>query len=496
MLKQSQSLKLLQKISPQQIQLIKLLQVPTAALEQRVKEELERNPALEDTQMGFGEESAPEPYSDLDTPASPPADMPAEQSSADVNIEDYLTRDNDYDQRTRLASNEDDEDDYETPIVQLFTLYDQLQEQLSLLSLDEKSLTIAENIIGNIDEEGYFRGRNGTDPVKALVSYLAFRLNMRVTAEEVEQVLHEIQRFDPPGVGARDLQECLVLQLRRKEPTHHVLMAITVIEKYFDELSKKHFSKIRSKLGVSEEELKEVYTIITRLNPKPGDSQTVIKHEHIIPDFSMTTEHGRLHIRLNGRNAPDLKVSRNYINMFQEYKRLDRKRKDPKIRETLEFLKQRLEAAQWFIDAIRQRQITLLKTMESIADMQQEFFLSGGDEKKLRPMILKDIAEQVGMDISTVSRVANSKYVETEFGIYPLKFFFTEGIETEDGLVSNREVKKALEEIIQGESKRRPLSDDKIADMLKKKGYNIARRTVAKYREQLGVPVARMRKDM
>ncbi|MEM9985107.1 MAG: RNA polymerase factor sigma-54, partial [Bacteroidota bacterium] len=279
--------------------------------------------------------------------------------------------------------------------------------------------------------------------------------------------------------------------------SEEVKLATVIIDRYFEEFTKKHFSKLRSRLGIGDDQLKEVYDIIVHLNPKPGESQSVIKHEYIIPDFILAVENGKIIIRLNNRNAPDLKVSRNYLNMYSEYKQLNKGRKNPQVKETLDFVKQRIEAAQWFIDAIRQRQFTLLNTMETIAAKQEAFFLSGGDERKLRPMILKDIAEEISMDISTVSRVANSKYVQTDFGIYALKFFFTEGIETEDGeMVSNREVKSALQEIIDGESKRKPLSDDKIAAMLKDRGYNIARRTVAKYREQLGVPVARLRKEM
>ena len=494
MLKQSQQLKMLQKISPQQIQFIKLLQVPTSTLEQRIKEELEKNPALEDLQMSYSEGPSNE-YEDLD---KKDGDIKEDfgDSPADLNIEDMLAHDS-YDYRTHLPTGGDfDEEDYETPIVQMKTLYDQLEEQLSLFNLTERELLIGSHIIGNIDEDGYLRGRGAMDPIKAIVNYMAFRQHVQITVEEVEKILELIQRFDPPGVGARSLQECLVLQLKRKPKSAVVDLAIKIIERYFDEFSKKHFAKLKARLGVSEEELSEVYQMIIRLNPKPGESQTVIKHEYIIPDFILSTENNIIHIRLNSRNAPDLKVSRSYLNMYQEYKGIEKKAKTTSVKETLDFVKQRIEAAQWFIDAIQQRQYTLLNTMQAIADKQEAFFLSGGDEKKLRPMILKDIAEEIKMDISTVSRVANSKFVQTDFGIYPLKFFFTEGIETEDGFVSNREVKKCLEEIIGGESKRRPLSDDKIAAMLKDKGYNIARRTVAKYREQLGVPVARLRKEV
>ncbi len=497
MLKQSQQLKLLQKISPQQIQFIKLLQVPTASLEQRIKEELEKNPALEDLQMGFGEEKPKNEYEDLDRKDDEPSKEEMAEAQSDFNIDDYLASDG-YDYRTRLPTGgDDDEDEYEAPIVQMKTLHDQLSEQLDLLDLTEHQRLVGQHVIGNIDEDGYLRGRKQVDPIKTIVNYMAFTQNISTTFEEVEAMLKRIQRFDPAGVGARDLRECLLLQLKRKKPSEEVKLATVIIDRYFEEFTKKHFSKLRSRLGIGDDQLKEVYDIIVHLNPKPGESQSVIKHEYIIPDFILAVENGKIIIRLNNRNAPDLKVSRNYLNMYSEYKQLHKGRKNPQVKETLDFVKQRIEAAQWFIDAIRQRQFTLLNTMETIAAKQEAFFLSGGDERKLRPMILKDIAEEISMDISTVSRVANSKYVQTDFGIYALKFFFTEGIETEDGeMVSNREVKSALQEIIDGESKRKPLSDDKIAAMLKERGYNIARRTVAKYREQLGVPVARLRKEM
>ena len=416
----------------------------------------------------------------------------AEELSQDLSIDDYLANDG-YDYRTRLPQNSEDEDDeYEAPIVQAKSLYDLLAEQLNLIYLEEEEFTIGEHLIGSIDEDGYLRR-----PIKAIVHDMAFRYNLSISPEEIEKVLVKIQRFDPPGIGARDLQECLLLQLRRLEQTEFVEIAIEIIDRYFEEFKKKHFTKLKSRLGIDEDTLKDVYLLITRLNPKPGESQSVVKHEYIIPDFILTTRGQQVVIRLNGMNAPELKISRNYVNMYQQFRGMSRdKRKTPAVKETFDFVKKSIEAAQWFIDAIKQRQFTLLHTMEAIAEKQRDFFLSGGDEKRLRPMILKDIAEEIQMDISTVSRVANSKYVQTDFGIYPLKFFFTEGIETEDGMVSNREVKKALEEIIGGESKRKPLSDDKIAVLLKDKGYNIARRTVAKYREQLGVPVARLRKEV
>ncbi len=489
MLKQNQQLRLIQKISPQQIQFIKLLQVPTASLDQRIKEEIEQNPALEDDRMAYGEKNKDE-YADLDKKEGEEAPK-EENNGADAELDEYLANEY-FDYKTHLPrKGDEDEDDYEAPIVQTKSLYDNLKEQLSLLKLNDVERQIGEHIIGMIDEDGYLRRS-----VKAIVHDMAFSHHLSTSTDEVSTILYIIQRFDPPGIGARDLRECLLLQLNRKEQTEDIELAKTIVDKYFEEFKKKHFNKLKSRLGIGETRLKNVYDIITKLNPKPGESQTVQKHEYIIPDFILKVENDQINIRLNGMNAPDLKVSRNYINMYSEYKKVSKGERSHQVKEALDFVKSRIEAAQWFIDAIKQRQFTLLNTMQTIAEKQEAFFLSGGDDKKLKPMILKDIADEIQMDISTVSRVANSKYVQTDFGIYPLKFFFTEGIETEDGMVSNREVKSALQEIIDHESKRKPLSDDKIAIMLKDKGYNIARRTVAKYREQLGVPVARLRKEV
>lgn len=508
MLKQNQRLRLLQKISPQQIQFIKLLQIPTATLEQRIKEEIEKNPALEDEERVFnpddsdgnyagGSSSTDNSYSDLDGPEGGNDSHGGDESVA---IEDYIANDS-YDHRTRLPQSTDDEDDYETPIVAGVSLYDSLMDQLILLNLDDDEHELGEQIIGSVDENGYLQR-----PLKTIVQYMAFYRNKRVTEELVEQVLRKIQTLDPAGVGARSLQECLILQLQRKLFTEKhtkqeqgdIDLAIKVIDKHFTEFTKKHFHKIRSRMSLNEEVFSRVFHLITKLNPKPGFFSGGEKTEYIIPDFILSTDNAKVSVRLNSRNAPDLRLSNSYLRMYQQYKKLVKeKRGDKTTREAYDFVKQRLEQAQWFIDAIRQRQYTLLNTMEAIAAKQQEFFLSEGDEKQLRPMILKDIADEIDMDISTVSRVANSKYVQTDFGIYPLKFFFTEGIETEDGeIVSNREVKKTLEEIIGGESPKRPLSDDRLAEILKEKGYNIARRTVAKYREQLGIPVARLRKGV
>jgi RNA polymerase sigma-54 factor len=494
MLHQRQQLRLLQKISPQQIQFIKLLQIPTATLEARIKEEMEVNPALEDSKINLDDDQPtqeeygdPESSQDSDSQGDEQNDR---NDDDDFNISDYLSGDDDF--RTRLPSSNDEEDDYETPIVQLKSLYDGLTEQLGMLSLDDRQFTVASHIIGSIDEDGYLRR-----PIPAMVNDIVFRYNLKTDAQELEELLQRIQRFDPPGIGARDLRECLLLQLERREQTADVKYAHEIIANHFDEFTKKHFKKLKSALGISEEHLAEVYNMITKLNPKPGESQTETKHEIIIPDFALSVENGKIEVKLNGRNAPDLKVSRSYLTMYEEYKNLQKKGKDPKTKEALDFVKNKIESAQWFIDAIKQRQYTLLNTMYAIAEKQQEFFLSEGDEKSLKPMILKDIAEEVEMDISTISRVANSKYVQTDFGIYPLKYFFTEGITTEDGIeVSNREVKRILGELIGAEDKRKPLSDDDLSEQLQQKGYHIARRTVAKYREQLGLPVARLRKEI
>lgn len=495
MLKARQQLRLLQKISPQQIQFIKLLQVPTVNLEARIKEEMETNPALEDgsnpeTDDNMTDEMRAEEQKKDDAEYFE-GENQGDGGGEEFSLDDYLEGDS-YNYKTQLPSQGDDEEEYETPIVQLKSLYDLLLEQLGMTDFDARQMTIAEHLIGSIEEDGYLRR-----PVPAIVNDLTFRYNLQTSAEEVEDVLKKLQRFDPPGIGARDLKECLLLQLARKESSPDVKLAQRIVSEFFDEFTKKHFHKLVSSLGIDEEHLKEVYAIITHLNPKPGESQSDVRHAYIIPDFSLMVEEGKINVKLNGRNAPDLKVSKSYLRLYEQYKKEQKGKPDTKTRETLDFVKNKIENAQWFIDALKQRQYTLLNTMIAIAEKQTDFFTGGGDEKKLKPMILKDIADEIGMDISTVSRVANSKYVQTESGIYPLKFFFSEGITTDSGEeVSNKEVKKILEELIGAEDKRKPLSDDKLSDILRERGYNIARRTVAKYREQMDIPVARLRKEM
>lgn len=484
MLSQRQQLKLKTVISPQQIQFIKLLQIPTATLEARIKEEMERNPALEDDATPEEYDQNQNEYSDLDKNDD-------QDAGDDFNLNDYLQQDS-FSYKEKLPTPNDEDDDYKAPIVHTKSFIDQLEEQLGMLHLEEKEMTIAHHLIGSIDEDGYIRR-----PMAAVVHDMAFRYNLRISQEEIIAVLQRIQRFDPAGVGARSLQECLALQLERKEQTEDVAIALEIVNKHFDEFTKKHFKKLKSSLHLDDEQLKEVYAEITRLNPKPGGSPATVKHEYIIPDFLLNVENNNIDIKLNRRNAPELRVSGNYIKMYDQYKTQQKQKKTASNKETLDFVKSKIESAQWFIDAIKQRQITLLNTMMAIADQQKAFFLSQGDEKKLRPMILKDIAEIVEMDISTISRVANSKYVQTDWSIYPLKYFFTEGITTESGEeVSNREVKSFLQELVDAESKKKPLSDDKLSELLREKGYNIARRTVAKYREQLNIPVARLRKEV
>ncbi|GGG09079.1 RNA polymerase factor sigma-54 [Pontibacter amylolyticus] len=470
-----------QKLSPQQIQFIKLLQIPTVELEARIKEEMEMNPALEE-----GREEPESEYSDSE---SEDYDSEDDYGKDEVDINDYLN-DDEISGYKMQGDRGGDEEDREMPIAMSSSLNDNLMDQLGFLALDDKQYTIGMQLIGSIDSDGYIRRE-----LSSIANDLAFSQNVMTTEEEIEQVLHMIQTFDPAGIGARDLPECLLLQLERREQDETTRLAERIIKESFDEFTKKHYQKIQSKFNVSEDELKKAIDVIIKLNPKPGGSGAgMARVQYIIPDFILTNENGQLQLSLNSRNAPDLRISRSYADMFDAYDKSDKK--DKKLKETVAFVKQKLDAAKWFIDAIRQRQNTLLRTMESIIKYQHEFFLEG-DESKLRPMILKDIAEDIGMDISTVSRVANSKAVQTEFGIYPLKYFFSEGIATDSGEdASSREVKHILKEIIDKESKRKPLSDEKIEKMLNEKGYNIARRTVAKYREQLNIPVARLRKEL
>ncbi|HTQ63634.1 MAG TPA: RNA polymerase factor sigma-54 [Puia sp.] len=492
-LSQSLQQKLLQKLSPQQIQLMKLLQVPTANLEERIKEELEENPALEvaeeDHDDGLTDDSKDEFESDSD-------DFESEGSQEEydnIDISDYV---NEYDDEVSDYKLRDDnypesEDQKTIPHKVETSFHEMLLDQLGMLNVDERNRRIAEQIIGSIDDDGYLRRETAS-----IVDDLAFRQNIETDEKELEELIQKIQQFDPPGVAARSLQESLLLQLQRKKTEgKSVEMAIEVLTYYFDEFTKKHYDKIQRGLNLNDEEFKDVIKQIIKLNPKPGGTVGETKVEsYIVPDFFIFNNNGSLELTLNSRNAPDLRISEGYREMLKNYDRGSKK--DKRQKEAVLFIKQKIDAAKWFIDAIKQRQQTLLSTMQTIMDYQHDFFLTG-DETTLKPMILKDIAERTGLDISTVSRVANSKFVQTEFGTYRLKFFFSESLSTDSGEeVSTREVKKILSDLIEGESKKKPLSDERLTELLQEKGYNIARRTVAKYREQLNIPVARLRKEI
>lgn len=476
-LKQTLAHKLEQRLSPQQIQLMKLLQVPTMELDQRIKQEIEENPALEEGSERDEEEFEGNEEQEI-------------REDEDFDIGDYLSDDADY--KTRVSNKGKDDDDKVIPLSGDQTFQERMTEQLHLLDLNETEFMVAVTIIGNLDESGYLNRE-----VEAIVDDLAFSSNVMTNEEEVEHVLSIIQELDPAGVGARDLQECLLLQIKRKQNGDITkYTAMKILEDHFQEFTKKHYSKILKKLEIDDEDLKEAINEIVKLNPKPGGSmkQASSNFQQIIPDFIITENEGRLQLTLNGRNAPELRVSGDYKNMLKKYAEGAVSSKSDK--EALTFVKQKLDGAKWFIDAIKQRQNTLLLTMDAIMTYQKSFFLTG-DETNMKPMILKDIAEEVNLDISTISRVANSKYVQTDHGIFSLKYFFSESLSTDSGEeVSTREVKKILSEAVDGENKRKPLTDEKLANLLKDKGYNIARRTVAKYREQLNIPVARLRKEL
>ncbi len=490
MLNQRLSQKLQQKLSPQQIQLMKLLQIPTANLEQRIEEELEANPALEEG------DAIDNVLDELDQEMDDAKSEDEDKSDLeDFGIEDYFDDDGEYpDYKTNDFGYENSDDDHKTiPISVGITFHEFLLNQLGIKELDGEDYVIGSQIVGSIDDDGYLRREliNISDD-------LAFSQNIITTEEKLEEILEVIQSFDPPGVGARDLQECLLIQLKSKQTNPLIKSAIRLLEDYFEQFSKKHYQKLESALGLSSEDLKTVIDEILKLNPKPGSSYSggnnAKIHQYIIPDFTVKNDDGELELLLNMRNAPDLKVSRSFKEMYDSYKASKEKTADKK--NAILFIKQKMDAAKWFIDAIKQRQQTMMLTMRAILDYQKDFFLTG-DETTLKPMILKDIAERTDLDISTVSRVANSKYVQTEFGTILLKFFFSESMQNSDGdEVSTREIKAILQDIIKDEDKKKPHSDQKLMELLKTKGYEIARRTVAKYREQLNIPVARLRKEL
>ena len=472
-MKQYLKLKLSQKLSPQQIQLMKLIQLPTLDFEQKIQREIEENPALEENKSLTDNENGDE-YSESD----------------EINIDDYLNYDDtpSYKLNTRNTSNSEDKN---IPYSATISFTEYLLSQLKPISMDEKMMKVAEFLVGSIDESGYIRLT-----IDEIIDDLAFTQNLIVNEEEINNVLEIIHEFDPAGVGAMSLQDCLIIQLKRKEKTEMNQLAVEIIENSFEQFSKKHYEKLINKYSITQEDLKEVIKLISKLNPKPGGSFSENSKiiEQVIPDFKISIENNELTLDLNYRNSPMLSISKDYNEMLKGYKLEKNKTKSQK--QAVQFIKQKLDSAKWFIDAVKQRQQTLLITMQAIMDYQEDFFLTG-DEKNIKPMILKDIANKIDMDISTVSRVANSKYVDTPYGTKLLKEFFSESMKTTSGEeISTIEIKKILEKIIDDENKKKPLTDEKLVSLLKEKGYKIARRTVAKYREQLNIPVARLRKEI
>ncbi len=483
MLKQSLQQKLLQKLSPQQIQMIKLLEIPTLELEQRIKKEIEENPALEE------DEDHP-----VDIESITGDNDENETDSDEFSLNDYLNDEDIPSYKTYVNNRSRDDETREVPFAGAATYQELLKQQLGLRPLTEKQLILGEFIIGNIDEDGYLRRS-----LRSVSDDLAFMHNITATEDELEEVLEIIQQFDPAGTGARTLQECLQLQIDRLENHNQTIStARQIIQHYFPEFTRKHYDKISQKLNLSPRQLKEAIDEILRLNPKPGGT-FADPHERsmqtIIPDFILESENDELNLTLNNSNIPELKISQTYAGMIESYQ-VNKQKANRQQKEAIAFVRQKIDSARWFIDAIRQRQNTLLLTMNAIVQYQREFFLTG-DEKKLKPMILKDIADRTGLDISTISRVANSKYIQTAFGIYLLKYFFSEAMQTSEGEeVSSREVKAILTECVDNEDKSNPLTDEELTAILQQKGYKIARRTVAKYREQLNIPVGRLRKEL
>lgn len=486
MLKQHLQLKLSQKLSPQQIQLMKLIQLPTQAFEQRLKEEMIENPALETGQDDEYE------VSEFDTSEDDYDDFEGERIEAeDINIDEYLSDDETPDYKLHANNYSADDEDKEIPLAAQMSFHQDLLNQLNTFILSDAEREIAEFLVGSIDDTGYIRRS-----IQDLVDDMAFTQGIYTEEPTVERILQIVQELEPSGVGARDLQECLLLQLKRKTPTDSVELATDIIENQFDAFTKKHYDKLLQKYGITQDQLRKAIDEIEKLNPKPGGAFSGNSKitEHIVPDFSVKITDGELELSLNGRNAPTLYVSKDYQEMLKTYK--DSREKSSAQKDAVQFIKQKLDSAKWFIDAIKQRQETLFVTMNAIMHYQKEYFLEG-DETNLKPMILKDIADMVGLDISTVSRVANSKYVDTPYGTKLIKDFFSESMKNDQGEdVSTIEIKKILQNIIEEENKQKPYPDDKLAEILKEKGYPIARRTIAKYRELLDIPVARMRKKI
>ena len=480
MLKQQLQLKLSQKLSPQQIQLMKLIQLPTLAFEERLKQEIEENPALE---QGKESVETDELYEDQDEPWD-------EQENETLDLEDYLSDDDVPDYKTTDSNYPEESKDHQIPYAAGTSFHQHLISQLGTFEVSESTYLIAEYLIGSLDESGYLRR-----PEEDLIDDMAFHMNLMVAPEELIDSLHIVQQLDPAGVGARNIAECLKLQLERQSASEARDLAMAIIRDSFDLFSKKHFEKLQTKHKSSEELLKEALTKIEKLNPKPGASfaNQSKTNTYIIPDFTIRIEEDQIDVLLNARNAPELHVSKAYQELIRTYQE-GKPSKEQK--ETVQFVKQKLDSAKWFIDAIKQRQNTLLITMNAIVQHQRSYFLSG-DERDIQPMILKDIAEAIGMDVSTVSRVANSKYADTPYGTKLLKTFFSDAMTNEDGeTVSTRQIKSLVRDLIEAEDKKAPLTDDQIGKVLKEKGFKVARRTVAKYRDQLDLPVARLRRSL
>jgi RNA polymerase sigma-54 factor len=485
MLKQYLQFKLSQKLSPQQIQLMKLIQLPTQAFEQRIKQELEENPALES-----GKDKSDDYEDSFDNSTDTEYDNET-ISADDINVDEYLSDDEVPSYKTQANNYSSDDEEKSIPYAAGTSFTQHLLTQLNTFRLDEEEAQIAEFLVGSVDDSGYIRRT-----LEDIMDDLAFTQNVYTSIEKIEEVLHQVQQLDPPGVAARDLKECLQIQLTRKTQTPDIELAKDIVTNAFDQFTKKHYQKLIQKFDISEIQLRDAIHEIERLNPKPGGSYAGSNRiiEHVVPDFTIKIVDGQLELTLNGRNAPELHVSREYNEMLKGYKAAKEKSKSQK--DAVLFIKQKLDAAKWFIEAIKQRQQTLFVTMSAIMHYQEEYFLTG-DERKLKPMILKDIADEIDMDVSTVSRVANSKYVDTPYGTKLIKDFFSESMKNDQGEdVSTREIKKILETVIEEEDKKKPLTDEKLASILKEKGYPIARRTVAKYREQLDIPVARLRKKI
>lgn len=480
MLKQQLQIKLAQKLSPQQIKLMKLIQLSTLDLEQKIEAEMGENPALESGTAKLEEENQ---ESDFEETTSIEAD--------EIDIDQYLS-DDEIPSYKLYANNYSAEDEDRTvPVSGGISFHQSLLDQLGNLILNEDEMYIAEFVIGSIDDSGYIRRTN-----EELTDDLAFTQNIFTEKAQLEKVIRAVQTLDPPGVGARSLKECLQLQLeKKKQDRPEVENALKIIRDEFEHFSHKHYDKLQERVGISEDELKSALALIGRLNPKPGGAlSSIIQNTHIVPDFILTIEEGEIEVKLNRRNAPQLRVSDTYKEMLIGYQESENKTKNQE--EAVQFIKQKLDAAKWFIDAVQQRHQTLSLTINAIVALQRDYFLTG-DERKLKPMILKDIADKVGMDISTISRVANSKYIDTPYGVKLLKTFFSEGLKNEEGEdVSSIEIKKTLSELIAEENKKKPLTDEILSKLMKDKGYRIARRTIAKYREQLDIPVARLRKEL